>query len=50
MALLAAPTQSVQKTATAVGFDSLSPFTRAFTQFCGETPTTYRKRVGGAKI
>ncbi len=50
MALLAAPTQSVQKTATAVGFDSLSSFTRAFTHFCGENPSTYRKKVGGAKI
>ena len=38
MALLAAPGQSVQETSTAVGFDSLSSFTRAFTQFCGETP------------
>ena len=46
MALLAAPGQSVQETSSAVGFDSLSSFTRAFTQFCGETPTTYRKRVG----
>ena len=50
MALLAAPTQSVQETATAVGFDSLSSFTRAFTHFCGENPSTYRKKVGGAKI
>ena len=46
MALLAAPGQSVADTAIAVGFDSLSAFTRAFTQFCGETPSTYRKRVG----
>jgi AraC-like DNA-binding protein/quercetin dioxygenase-like cupin family protein len=45
MALLAAPGQSVQDTASAVGFDSLSSFTRAFAQFCGETPSTYRKRV-----
>ncbi len=45
MALLAAPHQSVQATATSVGFESLSSFTRAFTQFCGETPTTYRRRV-----
>jgi AraC-like DNA-binding protein len=50
MALLAAPGQSVQETSTAVGFDSLSAFTRAFTQFCGETPSTYRKRVGGARV
>jgi AraC-like DNA-binding protein len=50
MALLAAPGHSVQETSTAVGFDSLSAFTRAFTQFGGETPSTYRKRVGGARV
>lgn len=50
MALLAAPGQSVQETSSAVGFDSLSSFTRAFTQFSGETPTTYRKRVGGTAV
>ena len=50
MALLAAPGQSVQETASAVGFDSLSSFTRAFTQFCGETPSTYRKRVAGEQV
>jgi AraC-like DNA-binding protein len=50
MALLAAPGQSVQDTSWAVGFDSLSSFTRAFTQFCGETPTTYRKRLGSARV
>jgi AraC-like DNA-binding protein len=49
MALLAAPTQSVQETATAVGFDSVSSFTRAFAQFCGETPSAYRKRVAGTR-
>lgn len=45
MALLAAPDQSVQATATAVGFDSLSSFTRCFSQFCGETPSAYRRRA-----
>ncbi len=47
MALLAAPpAQSVQQTATAVGFDSVGSFTRAFSQFCGgETPSSYRRRV-----
>jgi AraC-like DNA-binding protein len=45
MALLAAPGQSVQATSSAVGFDSLSSFTRCFTQFCGETPSAYRRRV-----
>ncbi|MDT5152362.1 MAG: hypothetical protein QOI01_4095 [Mycobacterium sp.] len=50
MALLASPTQSVQETSTAVGFDSLSSFSRAFTQFCGETPSSYRKRVAGERV
>jgi AraC-like DNA-binding protein/quercetin dioxygenase-like cupin family protein len=45
MALLAAPGQSVQATSSAVGFDSLSSFTRCFTAFCGETPSAYRRRV-----
>lgn len=49
MALLAAPGQSVQATSSAVGFDSLSSFTRSFSQFCGETPSTYRKRVAGER-
>jgi AraC-like DNA-binding protein/quercetin dioxygenase-like cupin family protein len=44
MALLTSPDQSVQATATAVGFDSLSAFTRCFAQFCGETPSAYRRR------
>lgn len=44
MALLATAGHSVGETSTAVGFDSLSSFTRAFTQFCGETPTSYRRR------
>jgi AraC-like DNA-binding protein len=45
MALLAAPGQSVQATSSAVGFENLSSFTRCFTQFCGETPSAYRRRV-----
>jgi AraC-like DNA-binding protein len=49
MALLAAPGQSVQATSSAVGFDSLSSFTRSFSQFCGETPSAYRKRVAGER-
>ncbi|MFS0896351.1 AraC family transcriptional regulator [Mycolicibacterium litorale] len=50
MALLAAPGQSVQETSTAVGFDSLSSFTRAFTQFCGETPSAYRRRAATSMV
>ncbi|WP_198530893.1 AraC family transcriptional regulator [Mycolicibacterium setense] len=45
MALLAGPDQSVQATATAVGFENLSSFTRCFSQFCGETPSAYRNRA-----
>ncbi|ORA75868.1 AraC family transcriptional regulator [Mycolicibacter kumamotonensis] len=45
MALLAAPDQGVQQTATAVGFDSLSAFTRAFTKFAGEPPSSYHRRI-----
>jgi AraC-like DNA-binding protein len=44
MALLVSPGQSVQKTARTVGFDSVSAFTRAFTRFCGQTPSSYRQR------
>lgn len=45
MALLAGPDQSVQATASAVGFENLSSFTRCFTQFCGQTPSAYRNRA-----
>lgn len=48
MAMLAAPGVSVQETSSAVGFDSISSFTRAFSQFCGETPSAYRRRAGEA--
>ncbi|MCX2929546.1 helix-turn-helix transcriptional regulator [Mycobacterium sp. CVI_P3] len=50
MALLAGPAQSVQQTATAVGFDSVGSFTRAFSQFCGETPSSYRRRVASTGV
>lgn len=50
MALLAAPNQSVQQTASAVGFDSMGSFTRAFVQFCGETPSSYRRRVNKTTV
>ncbi len=50
MALLVSPGESVQKTASAVGFDSLSAFTRAFAKFCGETPSSYRLRAGATDV
>ncbi len=44
MALLAEPGPSVLEVATAVGFDSLSAFDRAFRRRTGETPSSYRRR------
>jgi len=46
-ALLSEPGASVLHVATAVGFDSVSAFTRAFTHRCGETPSAFRRRVAG---
>lgn len=45
MTLLAEPDRSVLDVSVAVGFDSVSAFTRAFTQRCGETPSSYRRRA-----
>jgi AraC-like DNA-binding protein len=50
MALLASPDTSVQEVASTVGFDSLSSFTRSFAQFCGETPSAYRRRVKAVEV
>lgn len=50
MALLAAPGQGVAQTASAVGFDSVGSFTRAFAGFCGETPSSYRARVTSSAV
>jgi AraC-like DNA-binding protein/quercetin dioxygenase-like cupin family protein len=47
MALLALPGQSVRDVSTAVGFDSVSSFARAFAQYCGETPSSFRQRAVG---
>jgi len=45
MALLSEPGPTVLQVATSVGFDSVSAFTRAFANRCGETPSAYRRRV-----
>jgi transcriptional regulator GlxA family with amidase domain len=50
MALLASPDTSVQEVSSAVGFDSLSSFTRSFAQFSGETPSAYRRRVKAVEV
>ncbi len=49
MATLALPGPSVLEIATAVGFQSLSGFTRAFRRYTGETPLAYRRRVMPAR-
>jgi AraC-like DNA-binding protein/mannose-6-phosphate isomerase-like protein (cupin superfamily) len=48
MAALAEPGPSVLDVSTAVGFDSVSAFTRAFRRYAGETPSSYRRRVAAA--
>jgi AraC-like DNA-binding protein/mannose-6-phosphate isomerase-like protein (cupin superfamily) len=45
MALLTEPGRTVIDVATAIGFDSVSAFTRAFVRLTSETPTAYRRRV-----
>ncbi|WP_018506133.1 AraC family transcriptional regulator [Parafrankia discariae] len=49
MSLLAQDSQkqTIITIALAVGFQSVSAFTRAFGQYTGETPTAYRQRVRG---
>lgn len=45
MTLLAEPGRSVLDVSLAVGFANVSAFTRAFTQRCGENPSSYRARA-----
>ena len=47
MALLAEPGSTVLEVATAVGFESVSAFSRGFARQTGESPTAYRRRVTG---
>jgi transcriptional regulator GlxA family with amidase domain len=45
MALLAEPGRSVLDVSVTVGFNSVSAFSRAFAERCGESPSSYRRRV-----
>ena len=49
MALLAPDADNLLRIALAVGFGSVSAFTRAFVQYTGETPGAYRRRVTASK-
>ncbi|HEX4244558.1 MAG TPA: AraC family transcriptional regulator, partial [Acidimicrobiales bacterium] len=49
MTLLAEPGPSVIEVATAVGFESVSAFSRGFARYAGENPTVYRRRVVGGR-
>jgi AraC-like DNA-binding protein len=46
MALLAVPGPTILEVATRVGFDSPSAFARSFRATVGQTPSTYRRRIG----
>jgi AraC-like DNA-binding protein len=48
MVLLADDRYNVLSIAVAVGFKSVSAFTRAFGRYTGETPTAYRQRIHAA--
>lgn len=50
MVMLANKEQNVLTIAHAVGFQSVSAFTRAFRRYTGETPTGYRQRIRDAHV
>ena len=48
MAMLAEADRSVLEVAIAVGFGDVGAFARSFARHCGEAPSAYRRRIGGA--
>ncbi len=47
MAMLAQPDRSILEVSIAVGFDDAGAFARSFARHCGETPSTYKRRISG---
>jgi AraC-like DNA-binding protein/mannose-6-phosphate isomerase-like protein (cupin superfamily) len=48
MAMLAQPDRSVLEVSIAVGFGDVSAFARSFARHCGETPSSYKRRISEA--
>ena len=48
MAMLAQSDRSVLEVSIAVGFDDPGAFARSFAAHCGETPSSYKRRISGA--
>src|ERR1700722_19711232 len=47
MAMLAQPDRTVLEVSIAVGFDDAGAFARSFARHCGETPSSYKRRISG---
>jgi len=50
MALLAQPDRNVLEVSLAVGFDDAGAFARSFARHCGETPSSYKRRISGTDV
>jgi AraC-like DNA-binding protein len=48
MAMLAQPDRTVLEVSIAVGFDDAGAFARSFARHCGETPSSYKRRISRA--
>jgi AraC-like DNA-binding protein len=48
--MLAQPDRSILEVSIAAGFDDAGAFARSFARHCGETPSAYKRRIGGAVV